>query len=294
MKLNWPKHGATSIRFIDRRLSFIRCESKNMRMTRPIAIRVILATLAWMSALVVGRVPCSLAQAPLSANPAPTQNVSAGSAAPTAADEELDRIFQRSAAARLLAEMGPNTPVDTKVSRLIERLVLPAPEQVQAAVAGLAMLGPQAVPAMIRRLDDRRDMKVHHVMFENRGPQAFEGIAHYGPAKVIDCLSLVLSDLTGEFHGCVQLPLSGNDGLDQLGPGLNDPEFRRHSDEERGEMLRGWRGYLAKLKPTPRLQGRHCRSPGCHDPVAERVGAVSCLIGSLPCIGPPLGSESRG
>src|SRR5271157_5441027 len=81
--------------------------------------------------------------------------------APENQDEGLDHLLQRTAAARLLAAMGPNTPIDTKVSRLIDRLVLRDRDQVQAAVTALDMLGPPAVPAIIQRIDDRRNMKVH-------------------------------------------------------------------------------------------------------------------------------------
>jgi len=94
--------------------------------------------------------------------------------APKNADVALDDLLQKPAAARLLAAIGPNTPIDMKVSRLIDRLVLRDRGQVQAAATALIMLGAPAVPSIILRMADRRDMPVGSVSFENRSPGAFE------------------------------------------------------------------------------------------------------------------------
>ena len=50
------------------------------------------------------------------------------------------------------------------------------------------VLGHPAVPEIIRRVDDRGEMLVKVIGFENRPPEAFEAVAQLGVAKVIDCL----------------------------------------------------------------------------------------------------------
>src|SRR5262249_31771849 len=100
-------------------------------------------------------------------------------------DEAIDEITQKAAAVRLLAAMGSNTSVDTKVARLTGRLVARDQSEVQAAVTALVTVGASAVPAIIRRMDDRRDMPVRAIAFENRAPDAFEAVRWPAFAKVI-------------------------------------------------------------------------------------------------------------
>jgi hypothetical protein len=158
-----------------------------------------------------------------------------------APDDPVGAITQRTAAARLLAEMGPNTPIDAKVARLIDRLVLRDRDQVQAAVTALTMLGQPAVPAIIRWMDDRRDMPARAISFENRAVDAFEGVRHLGVGKVVDGLNLVLSDITGEWFGVVDTEFEPD-----------RPEF----DAQRDAIVAGWRGYLARRNATPPVPGK--------------------------------------
>jgi FMN phosphatase YigB (HAD superfamily) len=60
--------------------------------------------------------------------------------------------------------------------------------RVQVPVTALVLLGHPAVPEIIRQVDDRREMLVKVIVFENRHPEAFEAVAQLGVAKVIDCL----------------------------------------------------------------------------------------------------------
>jgi len=154
-------------------------------------------------------------------------------------------LLQRTAAARLLAAMETDTPIDTKVARLVDRQVIRDRDQVQAAVTALVMLGPPAVPAIIQRIDDRRNMTVHTATFENRSPDAFEAVAHLGVEQVIDCLNLVLSDITSESFGFVDVdfqPVS--------------PSPRHRNDENRKAMIVGWNGYLRRLRGIPHAPGK--------------------------------------
>jgi hypothetical protein len=157
--------------------------------------------------------------------------------------ELLDAVTKKKAAARLLAAMGSNTPVDTKVARLLDRLVVRDREEVQTAVTALVMLGSSAVPAIIRRIDDRREMPVRNIGFENRSPNSFEAVRWPGFVKVIDCLDCVLNDITGESFGSIDIVFVGDP---------DRPEF----DVQRSAMVDGWRGYLARKQATPRAPGK--------------------------------------
>jgi hypothetical protein len=132
------------------------------------------------------------------------------------------------------------------VARLIDRLVINDRAQVQTAVTALVMLGESAVPAIVRRIDDRREMKWKAVSFENTSPDAFEGIAHYGAEDVLECLDYVLSRLTGHIVDV------GPRRLEESPGSVDD---RREADAQRAALVAGWRKYLVErqtMPPAPR------------------------------------------
>jgi hypothetical protein len=97
--------------------------------------------------------------------------------------------------------------------------------------------------ALHLRIDDRRDVPVRVVAFENLFPDAFEAVRQPGFVKVIDCLDLVLNDITGESSGSIDIIFAG------------DPD-RPELDVQRGAMIAGWRGYLARKQATPCARGK--------------------------------------
>ncbi|WP_210420259.1 hypothetical protein [Aquisphaera giovannonii] len=147
---------------------------------------------------------------------------------PAEVEDGIDQLLQKSAAARLLAEMGPGTPIDAKVARLIDRLSLRDRVHTQAAATALIMLGRPAVPSIVRRMDDRRDVGI--LSFENRSPDAFEGVRHMGLPKVVDCLDEILSEITGEPVG-------------SMAAGGREPGTARD------ERVAAWTEYLARMSP---------------------------------------------
>lgn len=155
-------------------------------------------------------------------------------------DQALDTILQKTAATRLLATMGPQVSADAKVARLIDQLTSDDGGHVQTAVTALVMLGRSAIPSIVKRVDDRRAMRMHSIAFEN-SPQAFEAVAQYGCAQVVDCLNLVLVVLTGERCGFIDISIDFD---------FND---QRAADLARKEIVNCWRRYLAREKPTLRV-----------------------------------------
>lgn len=124
------------------------------------------------------------------------------------------------------------TPVkiDEQVAMLIEKMLRKKTEH--QAFSDLEALRCAAVPAIIKRMDDRRNLPDPTISLENKSPDAFEGLRHYGPKKVVDALAAILNQLTGEDFGSI---------------------YNGGTDQERTEAVKGWRDWLRK---TP--QGKRC------------------------------------
>lgn len=215
-----------------------------MRPHRVMFLPMFVMFCVWMQAMVTQHSVAG--QAP---SPPPTT----GEPAPPE-DDGIEVLTKKSAAARLLSSIKADLSIDAKVAQLIDRLVLNDRDRVQAAITALTILGPPAVPSIVRRIDDRRDMTVGAASFENKFPGAFEGVRHLGVLKVIDCLNLVLNDLTGESYGFVT--------NDMDSPRPDEPKRRAELDKQRAAMIAGWRGYLARIQAPPRVSGKSLPAPG--------------------------------
>ena len=157
----------------------------------------------------------------------------------------------RKQAARRLSTMTDATNNDT-VGRLIDSLVASDRETVQAAVTALVLLGHPAVPEMIRRIDDRREMPVKVVALDNTEPSAFEAVAHLGVDKVIDCLNLILTSTERKIVGHID--------ADPVDP--NDAGSKHSAEAQRDAVAAGWRRHLAGLSHTPPAPGKSLPLPG--------------------------------
>jgi hypothetical protein len=107
------------------------------------------------------------------------------------------------------------------VKALIEKMLHERTEA--AAFQKLEQMGQAAVPSMIRLMDDRRLLPIPQISLENRSPNAFEGIAHYGPKLVVDAMAVLLEAMSGESFGTI-----ANGG----------------SERERAATVDSWRIYL--------------------------------------------------
>lgn len=96
------------------------------------------------------------------------------------------------------------------------------------AFADLEALGCAAVPAIVKRMDDRRNLPDPSISLQNKSPGAFEARRHYGPQKIVDALAAILNQLTGQNFGSI---------------------YNGGTDEERTKAVNGWRDFLSK---TPR------------------------------------------
>jgi len=111
--------------------------------------------------------------------------------------------------------------IEMRVAALIEKMVDKKTEQ--QAFADLESLGCPAVPTIIERMDDRRKLPDPRISLRNKSPDAFEGLRHYGPEKVVDALAAILNQITGQHFGFI---------------------YNGATDAERDKTVRGWRDFL--------------------------------------------------
>ena len=118
---------------------------------------------------------------------------------------------------------GSSPAVEKRVAVLIGKILNSSTEQ--QAFADLEALGCPAVPAIIERMDDSRSLPNPRISLRNKSPQAFEGMRHYGPRKVVDALAAILNQITGQDFGFI---------------------FNGATDAERTKTVRAWREFLHK------------------------------------------------
>lgn len=128
---------------------------------------------------------------------------------------------------RVLAAWKPDrkSPHYKEVRRLVAKLGVVSGAEQQQAFDYLEALGPDAVPAIVAVMDDRRSLKQGHIALRNNSPDAFETYAHYSVDQVVDGLAAVLSQISGVNFGRVSA----------------------NSDRERAQTLVVWRLYAADL-----------------------------------------------
>ncbi|MFA6114471.1 MAG: hypothetical protein WC729_10770 [Sphingomonas sp.] len=123
----------------------------------------------------------------------------------------------------------PSAPHERAVRDLLSRLGQVKGGAQQQLFDRLVALGPEAVPALVSQMDDRRPLAEKSISLVNHAADAFEGTRHYGPELVVDALDAILNQITGASFGSIV-----NGG----------------SDRERAATVAGWRVYAADL---------HCR-----------------------------------
>ena len=95
---------------------------------------------------------------------------------------------------------GHVLPRETELQSLIEMMIDKRidPGTAQAVYEAVIALGKDAVPTIIKYLDDRRKLHIPKITLEPWWPDAHEGLVHYGPETVTDVLSVALMVLTNE------------------------------------------------------------------------------------------------
>jgi hypothetical protein len=125
------------------------------------------------------------------------------------------------------AQADRERSIDKQVAVIIEKAVVQKTEQ--QAFSDLEALGCAAVPAIIKRMDDRRNLPDPRISLKNKSPDAFEGMRHYGPQSVVDALAAILNQITGRDFGFI---------------------YNGATDGERTRTIQGWRDFLKKTPPA--------------------------------------------
>jgi len=90
-----------------------------------------------------------------------------------------------------------NESLQSSVSGLIDKTV-GSGKAARKAFGELESLGNQVAPYFVGHLGDMRPLAARGISLQNRAPDAFEGVRHYGPEVVHDALAAILSQMTGE------------------------------------------------------------------------------------------------
>jgi len=95
---------------------------------------------------------------------------------------------------------GHVLPKESEVQSLVELMVdkKTDPATAQAVYEAVIGLGKEAVPTIIKYMDDRRKLNIPKISLPPWWPDAHEGLVHYGPETVTDVMSVALMALTNE------------------------------------------------------------------------------------------------
>lgn len=112
--------------------------------------------------------------------------------------------FHRPIRVAFLLLLGPglvlaaDSDIAAKVQSGIERaLAAKSQEAQQLAFDSIVSLGCPAVPAIVDRLDDRRELPLADLRLDNNNsPEMFEAFRQYGPEVMTDALAAILNHIT--------------------------------------------------------------------------------------------------
>jgi len=93
--------------------------------------------------------------------------------------------------------LAANDDIASKVQTGIERvLAAQSQEAQQLAFDSIVSLGCAAVPAIVDRLQDTRELPLAYLKLDNDSPEALEAFRQYGPEVMTDALAAILNHIT--------------------------------------------------------------------------------------------------
>jgi hypothetical protein len=118
----------------------------------------------------------------------------------------VDRVHKETTAQEKLIEESDSHAAgnvllkESELQSLIELMIdkRTDPATAQAVYEAVITLGKEAVPTIIKYMDDRRKLNIPKITLKPWWPDAHEGLVHYGPETVTDVLSVALMALTNE------------------------------------------------------------------------------------------------
>lgn len=114
----------------------------------------------------------------------------------------LEAVRQRIAQHAKWAETVPDdaVPFAAEVAALLE-LIAEDPDEEALGFAKLLKLGPLAIPAIVRHLDDARPLKNREIILTRNRPDAREPLIRFHPNTMGDALMPVLQQMSGQNFG---------------------------------------------------------------------------------------------
>jgi hypothetical protein len=124
----------------------------------------------------------------------------------SASAELADRVRKEASAQEKMIEeserhaSGNVLPKESELQSLVELMVdkRTDPATAQAVYEAVIGLDKEAVPTIVKYMDDRRKLNIPKISLAPWWPDAHEGLVHYGPETVTDVLSVALMALTNE------------------------------------------------------------------------------------------------
>jgi hypothetical protein len=112
----------------------------------------------------------------------------------------LQNVREKYYLAAYVPEAMQSASEESEVQSLVELMVdrRTDPGTAQAVYESVIALGKDAVPAIIKYMDDRRKLNIPKITLVPWWPDANEGLVHYGPETVTDVMSVALMALTNE------------------------------------------------------------------------------------------------
>lgn len=117
---------------------------------------------------------------------------------PKALEAVRQRIAQHAKWAETVPD--PSVPFASEVTALLQRIARD-PDEESLGFAKLLKLGPLAIPAIVRHLDDDRPLKNREIILTRSRPDAREPLVRYHPNTMGDALMPVLQQLSGQNFG---------------------------------------------------------------------------------------------
>lgn len=116
--------------------------------------------------------------------------------------KSLEAVRQRVAQHAKWAETIPEpaVPYASEVTALLQQIAKD-PDEESLGFAKLLRLGPLAIPAIVRHLDDERPLKNREIILTRSRPDSREPLVRFHPNTIGDALMPVLQQLSGQTFG---------------------------------------------------------------------------------------------
>jgi len=108
--------------------------------------------------------------------------------------------FQREVVKKFL-ESSEKFPNEEKIKTLIGNIL--NPDKAKGAYRKIKTLDKNSIPALIKYMNDRRELPIKHIQLPNKSKNAFEAYRHYSPQQVIDLIAAILNQMTGMSFGSI-------------------------------------------------------------------------------------------